>query len=92
MKDAQTYTLVIVLPPEDVRAVVTYATGQDPGPPTAETYRRAGEEVQRVAEAAITALLRRTLDFRPLAAAVTIRTEGVDPNASVPISGPADPA
>ncbi|WP_406113941.1 hypothetical protein [Kitasatospora purpeofusca] len=92
MADAQAYTLTIILPPEDVRAIVTYATGLDPGPPTAEAYRRAGEEVQRVAEAAVTGLLRRTLDFRPLSAAVTIRTEGVDPNAPIPFPGPADPA
>ncbi len=92
MSDAQAYTLSIVLPAEDVRAIVTYATGQDPGPPTPETYRRAGEEVHRVAEGAVTALLRRTVDYRPLSAAVTIRTEETDPNAPVPITGPADPA
>ncbi|MFI8263688.1 hypothetical protein [Streptomyces sp. NPDC085665] len=75
-----------------MRAIVAYATGQDPGPPNAEALRRAGEEVQRVAEAAVTALLRRTLDYRPLSAAVTIRTEGSDPNAPIPLTGPPDPA
>ncbi|MFE2409838.1 hypothetical protein ACFXDE_15995 [Kitasatospora sp. NPDC059408] len=91
MADANAYDMTIVLPVDDVRAVVAYATGQDPGPPTPEAYRLAGEEVRKTAEAAIVALLRRCADFRPISASVTIRREEVDPNAPIPLTRTGDP-
>ncbi|MFE4514413.1 hypothetical protein ACFRMQ_09520 [Kitasatospora sp. NPDC056783] len=90
--DGHAYDLSIILPPEDVRAVVAYVTGQDPGPPDAVSIARAGEEITRAAEGAVTALLRRCIDYRPLAAVVTVQRQEVDPNARIPLTGPADPA
>ncbi|MER6364971.1 hypothetical protein [Kitasatospora sp. NPDC001527] len=91
MPDGHAYDLSIIVPPEDVRAVVTYVTGRDPGPPDAAAVARAGEELTRAAEAAVVALLRRCVDYRPLGASVTVRREEVDPNARIPLPG-ADPA
>ncbi|MGW3229410.1 hypothetical protein [Kitasatospora sp. NPDC001095] len=85
--DGHAYDLNIIVPPEDVRAVVAYVTGRDPGPPDAASIARAGEEITRAAESAITALLRQCISYRPLSAVVTVRREEVDPNAHIPIPG-----
>ncbi|MFJ6137490.1 hypothetical protein [Kitasatospora sp. NPDC092286] len=92
MPDGHAFDMSIILPDTDVRAVVAYVTGRDPGPPDTAAVTRAGEEVTRAAEAAVTALLRRCVDYRPLGAVVTVRREEVDPNAHTPLIGPADPA
>ncbi|MFJ8472159.1 hypothetical protein [Kitasatospora sp. NPDC094011] len=88
MPEGHAYGLSIILPDADVRAVVAYATGRDPGPPDAAAVARAGEEITRAAEGAVTALLRRCVDYRPIAAVVAVRTGEVDPNAHIPVTGP----
>lgn len=92
MADAHAFTLTITLPDDDVRAISLYFTGVDPVVVDAPAVERAGTETMRAAQAAVTALLRRVADYRPLAASVTVHTPTTDPNPRVPLTGPADPS
>lgn len=84
MPDAYSYTVTIVLPELDARAIATMCTGIDPGPNGIDTEALAGEHVGRVAESAVRDLIRRSADFRPLSASVTYSTSTTDPNPVYP--------
>ncbi|MFJ1704507.1 hypothetical protein [Kitasatospora sp. NPDC088346] len=92
MADGHSFTLTIVLPDADVRAITAYFTGVDSGVADDLAVSRAGAEALRAAEQAVTALLRRVADYRPLAASVTVQNPTTDPNPVVPLTGPADPS
>ena len=84
MADAYAYTVTIVLPEGDARAVRTMRTGIDPGPNDPDTEAYAGDAVCEIAANAVRDLLRRAADFRPLSASVVISQTTTDPNVSYP--------
>lgn len=89
--DAYSFTITIVLPEGDARAVRTMCTGIDPGPNEPDTEAIASEHVGTIAAAAVRDLLRRAADYRPLAASVTVSQTTTDPNPEFAVTA-GDPA
>jgi hypothetical protein len=91
MPDGYSFTITIMLPEGDARAVRNMCTGIDPGPNDPDTEAIASEHVGNIAANAVRDLLRRAADFRPLSASVVVSQTTTDPNASFAVTT-GDPA
>lgn len=86
MADAYSYTLNIVLPDVDARAIVAMTTGADPGPNGLDTEALARDQVGAVASAAVRDLIRRSADFRPMGASIVVSVPETPLNPEFPVT------
>ncbi|MCX4687301.1 hypothetical protein OG401_23865 [Kitasatospora purpeofusca] len=86
MPDAYSYTISIVLPDVDARAIVAMTTGTDPGPNGLDTESLARVQVGAVASAAVRDLIRRSADYRPIGASVVVAVPETPVNPIIPLT------